>query len=137
MLPNLERESNLLTSNISENDFDTGSNAYAPESGQIKILEKDNRARQTFSSEGVTAGPNSNRNFKRSLAADFHNTASLLSNTRKTIHDKYNLPFPQGHTRYSSMYFAATGHREDSTEPPDEVEPFGWKIGIRNSRKSS
>jgi hypothetical protein len=71
------------------------------------------------------------------MAQEFHNTASLLSNNRKTVHDKYNLPFPQGHTRYSSMYFAATGLREDSQEPPEEIEPFGWKIGIRNPRHSS
>jgi len=35
------------------------------------------------------------------------------------------------------MYFAATGQYEDQQEPPDEVEPFGWRIGIKNHRRAS
>jgi len=35
------------------------------------------------------------------------------------------------------MYFAATGQYEDQQEPPDELEPFGWRIGLKNHRKGS
>ncbi len=29
------------------------------------------------------------------------------------------------------MHFASTGHYENE-ELPEEIEPFGWKIGLKN-----
>ena len=35
------------------------------------------------------------------------------------------------------MYFAATGCHENQSNIPGEIEPYGWKIGLKNPRKDT